>query len=61
MHTSFDSTTRAGTATGTLFTIVANIRGEDLVRTAILACIGAVVSFCVTLALKALVRWWRQC
>lgn len=61
MQPVFDGTARAGTATGTLLTIFANIHSEDLVRTAVLASIGAVVSFCVTIALKALMKWWRRC
>lgn len=44
--------TVAGTATGTALTIFANIHSEDIVKTALLACIGAVVSFTLSLALK---------
>jgi hypothetical protein len=60
MQPYFDNTAKAGTATGTLLTIFAYIHSEDLVRTALLATVGAVVSFCVTHALKKMVRWWRQ-
>ena len=52
----FDSTTRTGTAAGTLLTIFANINSADLVKTGILAAVGAIVSFCVTILLKALVK-----
>jgi len=52
----FDSTTKAGTAAGTLLTIFANINSADLVKTGILAAVGAIVSFCVTILLKALLR-----
>lgn len=48
----FDSTTKAGTVTGTLLTIFANISQEDLLKTAILAALGAAVSFSITLLLK---------
>ena len=52
----FDSTTMKGTASGTLLTILGNIKSEDLIKTAILAAIGAVVSFSVTLLLKFFLR-----
>lgn len=52
----FDGTTKRGTAGGTLLTIFANISSEDLIKTAILAAIGAVVSFGVTLFLKFLIK-----
>lgn len=59
MQQHFDSTAKAGTATGTLFTLIANIHSDDLVRTAILAGIGAIVSFIVSLLLKRLAKWWQ--
>ena len=52
----FDKTTKAGTAGGTLLSIFANINSEDLAKTAVLAAIGAVVSFGVTLLLKLLIK-----
>jgi len=51
----FDKTTKAGTAAGTLLTIF-GISSEDLVKTAILAAVGAVVSFGVTLLCKRLIK-----
>ena len=56
MNQVFDNTTKRCTAGGTLLTIFANINSEDLIKTAILAAIGAVVSFGVTLLLKLLVK-----
>lgn len=56
----FDNTTKTGTAGGTLLTIFANISSEDLVKTAILAGVGAVVSFSVTLFLKLLIKRSRK-
>jgi hypothetical protein len=44
--------TAAGTVGGTLLTIVANIHSEDIVKTALLACIGAIVSFSISLGMK---------
>lgn len=52
----FDNTTKAGTAGGTLLTIFANITSEDVIKTIILAAIGAAVSFTVTIFLKALIK-----
>lgn len=52
----FDNTTKAGTVSGTLLTIFANINSEDLLKTALLAAVGAFVSFSVTILLKALIK-----
>jgi len=52
--------TAAGTAGGTLLTIVANIHSEDLVKTALLACVGAIVSFTISLGLKWISRKFRS-
>ena len=52
--------TAAGTAGGTLLTIFANIHSEDLVKTALLACIGAIVSFTISLGLKWLAKKFRS-
>lgn len=43
-----------GTAGGTFLSIVPNIQSEDIVKTAILATVGAVVSFTISLLLKSL-------
>lgn len=56
MNQHFDHTTKAGTAGGTLLTIFANITSEDVIKTIILAAIGAAVSFTVTIFLKALIK-----
>ena len=56
MNQHFDNTTKAGTAGGTLLTIFANITSEDVIKTIILASIGAAVSFTVTIFLKALIK-----
>lgn len=44
--------TAAGTAMGTLFAFAANIQSGDMVKTAILSRIGALVSFVISLLLK---------
>lgn len=56
MNQHFDNTTKAGTASGTLLTIFANITSDDILKTVILAAIGAAVSFTVTIFLKALIK-----
>jgi mannitol-specific phosphotransferase system IIBC component len=56
MNQVFDNTTKAGTAGGTLLSIFANINSGDVLKTAILAAIGAVVSFSVTLLLRLLIK-----
>ncbi|WP_169736895.1 hypothetical protein [Flavobacterium daejeonense] len=46
--------TLIGTAGGTFLSIVPNIQSEDIAKTVILATIGAVVSFTISLLLKSL-------
>jgi hypothetical protein len=60
MQPLFDSTSKAGTATGTFVIILAHIDSSDILRTAVLAAIGAAVSFVVTVILKVLVKRMRQ-
>jgi hypothetical protein len=51
--------TTAGTAGGTL-TVLLTISTADMMRTVILAALGATVSFGVSFLLKKLVKWWRK-
>ena len=51
-----DSSTQTGTIGGTLLSIAANISSGDLFRTAILAAVGAIVSFTVSVLLKMLLH-----
>jgi hypothetical protein len=60
MNQVFDNTTKRGTAGGTLLTIFGNINSSDIIKTAILAAIGAVVSFGITLLLKLLVKRFKK-
>ena len=46
--------TLMGTAGGTFLSIIPNIHSEDIARTVILATVGAVVSFTISLLLKSL-------
>ena len=49
--------TVAGTASGTLLTLFANIHSEDLIKTIVLSTLGALISFGVSLGLRWVVRW----
>lgn len=51
-----DHSTLLGTATGTVLTIIVNISSQDVLKTAVLAMVGAVVSFCVSYSLKWIVK-----
>lgn len=48
--------TLAGTASGTLLTLFANIHSDDLMKTALLSLLGAVVSFVVSVGLRWVVK-----
>ena len=56
MNQSFDPVTRAGIAGGTLLTVFFNIHRSDILKTAILAAVGAIVSFGVSFLLKWLLK-----
>ena len=51
---------KAGTAGGLLFTVVMHIASQDLLKTALMAAIGASVSFTISLSLGHLVKWYKQ-
>ncbi len=51
---------KTGTLGGTLLTVIVNIGSGDLLRTAILAMVGAVVSYAVTQILQRIVRWIKN-
>jgi len=48
--------TRAGTVGGTLLSILPTISSGDIIRTVVLATIGAVVSYLASVMLKELVQ-----
>lgn len=48
--------TKAGTIGGTLLSVIVNVPTEDVMRTALLAAFGAVISFTVSLLLKMCVQ-----
>ncbi|HEY1038231.1 MAG TPA: hypothetical protein VGF30_02450 [Bacteroidia bacterium] len=51
-----ESGTILGTVSGTALTLAVNIGSSDIIKTAILAALGAVVSFSVSLLLKWLYK-----
>jgi len=48
--------TLVGTAGGTVLSIVPNIASEDVLRTVILAALGAIVSFTLSIVLKVITK-----
>jgi ABC-type sulfate transport system permease component len=55
-----EHTTLLGTVSGTALTVAVNINSQDYIKTAVLATVGAIVSFAVTLLLKWLVKKWKD-
>ncbi len=51
-----DTSTKVATAGGTLMTFLGNIQSEDIIKTVVLSIVGAVVSFCVSVGLKWIVK-----
>ena len=49
-----------GTVSGTALTIVVNIGSSDIIKTVVLAALGAVVSFSMTVLLKWLLRKFKN-
>jgi len=49
-----NNSTLIGTAGGTFLSIVPNLSSDDIVKTVILATVGAIVSFMISLLLKSL-------
>lgn len=59
-HTHIESGTILGTVSGTVLTVLMNIGSSDVIKTVILAALGAVVSFSVSVLLKWLVKKIRR-
>ena len=55
-HQHIGGGTIAGTVSGTALTVIANVGSADIFKTVVLAAIGAVVSFSVSLLLKWLFK-----
>ena len=48
--------TLIGTAGGTFLSVVPNLHSEDVLKTVLLASIGAIVSFAISMALKFFIK-----
>ena len=59
-HHNIESGTILGTVSGTVLTVAVNIGSSDILKTGILAALGAVVSFSVSLLLKWLVKKFKK-
>ena len=51
-----ENDTIAGTATGTILSVIPNMESADLLRTLVLAIVGAVASFIVTQLMKWILK-----
>ena len=60
MNQSPDHSTKAGIAGGTLLTVFFNIHRADIIKTMVLAAVGAIVSFGVSLLMKMILRKTRK-
>ncbi|MCP9749480.1 hypothetical protein [Ferruginibacter sp. HRS2-29] len=56
----FNSPTRSGTAGGLLTVLLINIAGKDVLKTIVLAAIGATVSFLISHGWKLLLKRWKR-
>lgn len=52
--------TKTGTAGGTLLSVLVNISSGDILHTCVLAAVGAVVSFTVSILLKVLFQRFKR-
>jgi len=50
------NSTVVGTAGGTFLSVLPNLHSEDVLKTIILASVGAIVSFTISLVLKFLIK-----
>jgi hypothetical protein len=49
-----------GTAGGTFLSVVPNLHSEDVLKTVLLAAVGAVVSFGISMVLKFIIKKYRK-
>ena len=52
--------TLMGTAGGTFLSVVPNLHSEDVLKTVLLAVIGAIVSFGISMILKFVIKKYKQ-
>ena len=51
--------TKMGTIGGTLTIIIANITTADMLKTIVLAVLGSIVSFGMSMLMRKVVKWWK--
>ena len=51
-----DISTKINTAGGIFLSIVPNLHSEDILKTVVLAAIGAIVSFIISMLLKCIIK-----
>jgi putative flippase GtrA len=51
-----DASTKAGTIGGTLFVLLLHVSSEELIKTVLLAAVGAGVSFAVSFLLNKMIK-----
>lgn len=56
MESNVNAPTKAGTIGGTLLVLLLRISSEEVLKTAVLAAVGAVVSFAVSLFLNRFIK-----
>lgn len=59
-HNNIESGTILGTISGTALAIAVNVGSSDIAKTVVLAALGAVVSFSVSMLMKWLVRKFKR-
>ncbi|WP_333693665.1 hypothetical protein [Flavobacterium sp.] len=52
--------TLVGTAGGTFLSVVPNLNSDDLIKTVVLAIVGAVVSFSISVLLKFITKKYKK-
>lgn len=52
--------TLMGTAGGTFLSVVPNLHSEDVLKTVLLAAVGAIVSFGISMVLKFIIKKYRK-
>ena len=52
--------TLIGTAGGTFLSVVPNLNSEDILKTVLLAAVGAIVSFGISMVLKFVIKKYKE-
>jgi hypothetical protein len=55
-----DTDAKAGVAGGMVCTLLSTVNSSDIIKTTVLATVGAVISFGVSLLLKRIVAVWNR-